>query len=215
MSVAPTTRRYTFDFLLHLARLRSPRTSVTEAERELLRALAAGCRSLVEVGVHEGATSIELCRVMHPDGVLHLVDPYFPGVRVERWLGLAFAECVARRVTRPWQRQVRFVRATSLEAARTLDLQRPADFVFIDADHSYEAVRGDFLAWAPRLAPGGVLAFHDSRLCAARPELGPDAGPIRLIEEIVAGHHGLWHAAGAADSVTAFRGVEGGSTARA
>ena len=35
------------------------------------------------------------------------------------------------------------------------------DFVFIDADHSYEAVRRDIEAWAPKVRAGGVLAGHD------------------------------------------------------
>jgi cephalosporin hydroxylase len=33
--------------------------------------------------------------------------------------------------------------------------------VFIDADHATEAVRRDFAAWQPKIAPGGVFAGHD------------------------------------------------------
>ncbi len=33
--------------------------------------------------------------------------------------------------------------------------------VFIDADHTTEAVRRDLAAWSPKIAPGGVLAGHD------------------------------------------------------
>lgn len=35
------------------------------------------------------------------------------------------------------------------------------DFAFIDADHSYEAVRRDILAWLPKMRDGGTLAGHD------------------------------------------------------
>jgi predicted O-methyltransferase YrrM len=35
------------------------------------------------------------------------------------------------------------------------------DFVFIDADHSREAVLADIRAWLPKMRPGGVLAGHD------------------------------------------------------
>lgn len=39
---------------------------------------------------------------------------------------------------------------------------RPVSFVFIDGDHSYTAVKKDFELWFPKVAVGGVMAFHDS-----------------------------------------------------
>jgi hypothetical protein len=42
------------------------------------------------------------------------------------------------------------------------------DFVYIDADHSYEAIKHDLeLAW-PLIRPGGALAGHDYTLCEDR-----------------------------------------------
>ena len=35
------------------------------------------------------------------------------------------------------------------------------DLVFIDADHSYEAVKKDILAYTPKLKKGGMLTGHD------------------------------------------------------
>lgn len=35
------------------------------------------------------------------------------------------------------------------------------DLVFIDALHSFEAVKGDILAWWPKLCVGGHMFFHD------------------------------------------------------
>lgn len=38
---------------------------------------------------------------------------------------------------------------------------RSLDLVFIDGDHSYEAVRRDILQFAPKVKGGGVLSGHD------------------------------------------------------
>lgn len=35
------------------------------------------------------------------------------------------------------------------------------DFIFIDADHSYESVKSDILDYFPLLKIGGIIAFHD------------------------------------------------------
>lgn len=38
---------------------------------------------------------------------------------------------------------------------------RPVDFLFIDADHSYEGVSQDFAMYAPLVRQGGIAALHD------------------------------------------------------
>jgi len=38
---------------------------------------------------------------------------------------------------------------------------RPIRLLLIDADHSFEGVKGDFDSWLPYVARGGVIVFHD------------------------------------------------------
>jgi cephalosporin hydroxylase len=38
---------------------------------------------------------------------------------------------------------------------------RDIDFLFIDGDHTYEGAKGDFERYAPLVAEGGLIAFHD------------------------------------------------------
>jgi hypothetical protein len=48
---------------------------------------------------------------------------------------------------------------TPQAAARFAD--ESLDFVYLDANHSYPAVRADLRAWYPKLKVGGILAGHD------------------------------------------------------
>jgi predicted O-methyltransferase YrrM len=51
-------------------------------------------------------------------------------------------------------------RMTSLEGAgRVAD--GSLDFVYIDANHRYEAAITDIQAWAPKVRQGGIVAGHD------------------------------------------------------
>lgn len=56
------------------------------------------------------------------------------------------------------------------------------ELLHIDGFHTYEAVRNDFETWYPKVAPGGVVLFHD---IAARIM---DFGAWKYWSELVAGH---------------------------
>lgn len=55
---------------------------------------------------------------------------------------------------------------------------RTLDFVYIDADHHYEAVSRDIDHWLPKVKPGGVISGHDY---AEFPEVG--FGVIQAVTE--------------------------------
>lgn len=196
--------RPTAAFLLYLLGRRRPFSTVTEREAALLVAFSTGRTSVAEIGVFEGVTSARIAEVLDPDGVLLLVDPYQNRTRPERLLGVSYSRHIARRVLRPWRARLRWIESTSATALRDLDPAMRLEFVFIDADHAYEAVREDFLGWRERLAPGGVIALHDSGICAARRDLDSSVGPVRLAAEIRRGDFGPWRCIAERDSVTAF-----------
>lgn len=205
MDLKRYTDNHTVKFLKFLIGLRGPESSVTAAERDLLAKLARGKRCIVEVGVFEGVTSQLFCREMSADGRLYLVDPFFPEVRLERLLKMSFTRVVATRGLEPWRERTQFVREPSNVAAGQLPLQGKADLVFIDARHDYDSVLEDFRCWAPTLAAGAPIAFHDSNPCAARPDLAEDTGPVRLMRAIERGEHAPWEVVAHADSITVAR----------
>jgi hypothetical protein len=68
-------------------------------------------------------------------------------------------------------------RMRSLEAVASFPDEH-FDFVFIDADHSYEGCRKDIAAWRGKVKPGGWLCGHDYMTKA-----GWDFGVIRAVDE--------------------------------
>lgn len=168
-------------FLLWNAGLARAETQTSEPERACLARHAEGRRRLVEVGVWHGVTTCRLRRAMNTDGVLFGVDPYPPGR-----LGFSAQRVIARReVERSSGGEVRWLRLTGVEAARLLaeECEPPLDFVFIDGDHSYEGLRGDWEAWSGLVAPGGVVALHDS--CSSAEREIEDAGSVRYTRDVV------------------------------
>lgn len=60
----------------------------------------------------------------------------------------------------PVKNHYKVLKMTSIEAAKCFD-DKSIDAVFIDAQHTYEAVKADILAWLPKVKLGGILSGHD------------------------------------------------------
>jgi predicted O-methyltransferase YrrM len=103
---------------------------------------------------------------MASDGILVAVDPYYAGR-----LGFSVQRHIARReVEKVRNGTVEWVRLTGPEAGRAYRSagRELVEFIFIDGDHTYEAVRADWEAWSSLVAPGGIVALHDSRSTSDR-----------------------------------------------
>jgi predicted O-methyltransferase YrrM len=68
-----------------------------------------------------------------------------------------------RRNTRDVRSRVTELKGISWEMAEEVE-DESLDFVFIDADHGYEAVKKDIEAWLPKVKPGGFVSGHDINL---------------------------------------------------
>ena len=172
------------------------------AEGKLLQRYAEGASTIVEIGVLEGGSALELRSVMDPAGTLVLVDPYAPGR-----LRVSMSRLVATRTLRRCDRgTVRWIRSTSAEAAPQWSGE--IDFLFIDGDHSLAAVRQDWELWAPMVRSGGHVALHDARVIPGgsdgdRAWIDDQAGPVVLAREM--GANPQWSLVGEAETTVVFR----------
>jgi predicted O-methyltransferase YrrM len=157
------------------AGFRAPLAQHTLAEHQALMRYAGRVKTVVEIGVAEGASAAGLREAMPSDGTLHLIDPF----HLSRIPALNFLKRAARRAVHSvGAAQTRWIEAFSQDAVR--DWKLPIDFLLIDGDHREEAVERDWLEWSPFVKPDGVVAFHDARLFPSGWPT-PDYGPVRFI----------------------------------
>jgi hypothetical protein len=150
----------------------------TVGEHEALKKWAAGRLSLIEIGVAEGASAVALRESMSASGTLWLIDPF----HLSRLRCLNATKRAARRVV-AGSSNGRVVWIEKFSTAAANEWSGPIDFLFIDGDHSEEAVQRDWDNWHKFVTPGGVVVFHD----AARFPGGwtrDDWGPVRLVNRL-------------------------------
>ena len=164
-------------WLLHGLRLRAADTQTTAAERACLARHAAGRLRLVEIGVMHGVTTAVLRAAMSEAGVLTAIDPHPPGR-----LGVSFERAIARRELAAVPRG-RLVLERKRSADALAGWSGPIDFLFVDGDHSWSGIDADWRGWTPFVAPGGIVALHDSRPVPGRPA----ADSVRYARDVVAG----------------------------
>jgi predicted O-methyltransferase YrrM len=116
---------------------------------------------LCEVGVKSGGLTGKLALLL-PEAKIIGVDSwrFYPD-----WPSWDNAKHIRHeeafdRVRARYKDRIIKLKMTSLEAAaQTVD--ESLDLVFIDANHSYSAVKDDIEAWLPKVRRGGILSGHD------------------------------------------------------
>ena len=130
-----------------------------------------GWRRGAELGVAAGTTSdylLETFPFLHLTGV----DSFVSGNRSKA------QEVYARHAPR-----ATLLVMPTHEASKAIP-DESLDFAFIDADHSYEAVRLDIENWMPKVKPHGMLLGHDY--------VERYDGVIRAVNEAFGGQHHIW-----------------------
>jgi predicted O-methyltransferase YrrM len=146
-------------------------TQTSPAERETIARFARGRQKALEIGVFEGATTALIAKQLAPDGNLFGIDPFFAGR-----LGICWSRVIAQReIARSGVgHKVTLIPMLSHEAASRIS-EDLFDFVFIDGDHSLQAITQDWADWSGCVQTDGMMLVHDTQVPSHNPgvrELG-------------------------------------------
>lgn len=134
-----------------------PHSQTTPAEKEMLAKHAAEANLALEIGVYEGANTVNIAAQIKPNGKLYGIDPFFKGS-----LGICYHEMIAKNLVKRKgvKNKVHFIPKFSADAAG--DIPGNLDYIFIDGDHSFEGFKTDWLIYSEKLRKGGVILLHDT-----------------------------------------------------
>jgi predicted O-methyltransferase YrrM len=119
-------------------------------------------KKLVELGTHTGLSFFCFCQAVaenNIDGTCYAIDT---------WTGDKHAGSYANTIYQSVDDHVRdYYRGIAYLMRMTFDEASPhfdansLDILHIDGLHTYDAVKQDFEVWYEKVAPGGIILFHD------------------------------------------------------
>lgn len=144
---------------------------------------AEGCKSIVELGCLYGASTRAM--LDNSDARIWCIDSWRGSDTTPKRGHVSTEEdfLVFLRNIQDVRDRVVILKTFTREAAGLLP-RGSFDMVFIDADHSYDAVRFDILHYAPLLRFGGLLCGHDYKI-----GWRIRGGLIRAVNELVTDVH--------------------------
>lgn len=175
-----------------LARLISTQKTAAQLRGEAILSRLGDNPVGVEVGVFAGQLSMIL--LQKPDLKLYMVDSwaisepdsdYAKSGDFHSSLTQAQQDeyCeYTKSITSQFGERANVIRKTSIKAAKDIP-DHSLDFVFIDADHSYNGCKADIQAWLPKVKKGGLLSGHDYENTSY-----PCFGVEKAVDEFAAAH---------------------------
>lgn len=119
----------------------------------------------VELGTWQGASAVPVARMIARwGGTLTCVDTWSgqlneDGGTLPDKAPVMLLSCARAMVDAGVSASVRLIPAMTADAAKVWS--EPIDFLYIDADHSYDGVMADLEAWVPHVRSGGLIVGDD------------------------------------------------------
>src|SRR3984957_18344152 len=117
---------------------------------------------LVELGTHYGESYFGLCQVIQDNGIhcaAYAVDTW-SGDSHSGEYGPAVFDYVSAYNAANFGAFSSLLRVTWEDAASRFS-DGTIDLLHLDGFHTYEAVKGDFETWFPKVSDGGIILIHD------------------------------------------------------
>lgn len=133
---------------------------MTTTELRWLQVQADKCHVIIEIGVWKGRSTLALSENCH--GIVYGIDPYITAVSDQRSDIISAAQNNLQQPIK--QGKCFLIDATSIQALPLMEKllwSRKADMVFIDGDHTTDAVSYDIEQYRKLIRRGGILAGHD------------------------------------------------------
>ncbi len=122
----------------------------------------------VEIGCWEGKSTYcmaEKIKNTKKNIKFYAVDIWEPYKQVDMMWNANYDRFLVN--TQPLWDYITVLRQDSIDASKRFD-DKSIDFIFIDGNHQYEAVKADIQAWLPKLKDNGVIAGHDTEWDSVR-----------------------------------------------
>jgi cephalosporin hydroxylase len=125
---------------------------------------------VLEIGSYRGGTLFSFIKLAPNDSIFISIDLPFWGIenydkiqKYEGYINILFNSFLKENQKLYLIRDSSILKKTFNKVKEILD-NKTIDFLFIDGDHSYKAVKSDFENYSKFVRKGGIVAFHDINL---------------------------------------------------
>lgn len=150
----------------------------------------------IEIGVLNGESAISLLSINER---IHLcgIDPIIPDSMESSLIG---SQELIMKNTERFGERFRFIKDYSFLVSNRFE-DNSIDFIFIDGDHTYDAVKKDFSMYFSKVKLNGLIFFHDSRM--NRGGANFHVGSSKFVDEVIRDYRNV-QLIGEAFSLTCF-----------